>query len=77
MIDPWDVLQGLITAFAYDLFKRSAKALAKILVKLPEKPKRIPALAGDRTITREDAPDDAPASNGRGSDACRSAWLTS
>ena len=52
MIDPWDVLQGLITAFAYDLFKRSAKTLAKILVKLPEKPKPIPAHAGDRTITR-------------------------
>ena len=42
MIDPWDILQGPITAFAYDLFKRSAKALAKILVKLPEKPNESP-----------------------------------
>ena len=34
MIDLWDVLQGLITAFAYDLFKRSAKALANVISKL-------------------------------------------
>lgn len=34
------------------------------------------ALAGDKAITHEDVPDDAPASNERESDACRSAWLT-
>lgn len=33
MIDPWDVLQGLVTAFAYDLFKRSAKALANVIAR--------------------------------------------